>query len=1411
MALGDKKISSVFNTGAGNAKTVSATQEARIKASFEDGTYIQDQGMLENLGPMIYGLQKVEEDIEELRRFVAAELTTYNPNDISTWQRKYDRFSLVNEEATPEGIFFKPDGTKMYIVGRSGDDVDEYALSTAWDITTASYTDQLSGLNSSPASESNPTGIYMSPDGIYLYITGHTVDQIIQYTMSVAWDVSTATYTREQGLTYNSGSQLVNPDGIDFKSDGTILFAISRDRDVIQSYNLSTAWDVSTISEHQSFSLIDFFDHNMMATPAGTSDIGSAYDMRVSQDGTKIWIVDSSYDTVSQLDLSTAFDITTVAYSGTTSRITPYESYITGLYVAESVNKAFSVSSSGDYVRSFDFGAPTFSTTNNASYSFLTGLGVKGDLTVSQGIINATGIINTSSTYLYSTLEHHGTASLGHNNGGRVNLVDGNTYSSDSTIDMMTNLRWGSNSNSQSTQDTYNHSINIGKPFSGTKLTVNIGRRMETDGTLKYHSGLMEVYSDAQFIDHKGRLKVGQNLQVDGVSFEQLEAYDLGGTVIFNDTFTESSDTNLDSHTPDTGAGWTLAYNTTIRTSQVKGGQGHLRMSGDDSSDGIFYLCDTLPTTQDYEVKVDWSRQDNSNDTLSIIIKYKDANNFLALQWSGSYDYCRLTKIQGGALSDIDPNGTNPFRYGAPTTTTDGDTGSLKLRFIDGKMMVWNIDPQGTISFRGSWDVDSNFHDNDGDEGTFYKFGLGFGEIFSTQGFDATNVWKITNFQVKQLSAASTYNTAQKHYINNGNFGVGITNPTSKFHVVGDARIQGNLTVNGTYTQIDTDVNTTEQWLVTNDGTGPAAVINQKGSQDIFDVQDDGTSVFYIEDGGNVGIGTTSPAAKLHTIPSGSIGWSSLGNAGILIGTDTGAGIGIDQNEIASKGDHLYLGTVTTDKDLILRAGGATNRLVVKGDTGNVGIGTASPSEKLEVDGNIKIGDSDVVKIGDGNDFTATHDGTDTFLGNNTGDLYITQQADDKDIIFRSDDGSGGVTEYFRVDGGSEKTIYTKPISLLDSVGLQLGTGTDAQIYHTGSEGTFINYTGNFRFIQSADNADISFYSDDGSGGTAEYFMLDGSLADGSNYYTKWPDNSIASFGSAPDLLIYHDGFNSRIRQLTASNLIIENLGDDKDIIFKCDDGSGGVAEYFRLDGALGYTRFWKHLRLEDNVELRVGTSSHGITLVHDGSDSTITNAIGDLTITNFQDDGDIIFKSDDGSGGTTEYFRVDGGDEKVIFSKDVDVTGNISLTGSVQKQISTTHHTININSSTGSTQDFWIPFIEKNEQPTPNITHRTVAPYDGVLKRVIVHSTVAFASNAQIRFHKINNGSAKVFANDNSTDDVTTNVTADMSTAYTSVAFNFTSNNDFRTGDQIGLGIVRNNTAVGDVAITAVWEYELF
>ena len=291
--------------------------------------------------------------------------------------------------------------------------------------------------------------------------------------------------------------------------------------------------------------------------------------------------------------------------------------------------------------------------------------------------------------------------------------------------------------------------------------------------------------------------------------------------------------------------------------------------------------------------------------------------------------------------------------------------------------------------------------------------------------------------------------------------------------------------------------------------------------------------------------------------------------------------------------------------------------------------------------------DSNLV-FGDGHDLRIFHNSANSYIENKVGNLEIKNDADDGDIIFKTDDGSGGTTEYFRVDGGITKTVFVRDTKHEDSKKALFGDQDDLLIYHDSSNSYIDNNTGDFYIRNLADDKDIKFISDNGAGSIATYFFLDGSSAthDGSettNLYTNWPDKSTISLGTSHDFKIQHNGANTELTN-SEGNLVFIQHKDDGDIIFQCDDGSNGVTEYFKLDGGLGYTVAKKQFLLDDNVQLSVGTSEHGINMIHDGSNSTMSNAIGNLTIINYQNDGDISFQSDDGSGGITEYFRLDGG-----------------------------------------------------------------------------------------------------------------------------------------------------------------------
>tara|TARA_R100000808_G_C2155481_1_gene168163 strand:+ start:452 stop:1420 length:969 start_codon:yes stop_codon:yes gene_type:complete len=218
----------------------------------------------------------------------------------------------------------------------------------------------------------------------------------------------------------------------------------------------------------------------------------------------------------------------------------------------------------------------------------------------------------------------------------------------------------------------------------------------------------------------------------------------------------------------------------------------------------------------------------------------------------------------------------------------------------------------------------------------------------------------------------------------------------------------------------------------------------------------------------------------------------------------------------------------------------------------------------------IKFSDAGRLYMGDSNDLQIFYNGTNGRIDNTTGDLYIQNAADGKDIFFKCDDGAGGLATYFQLDGGQQKVIFTKDIEASDDVEITAGNSNDLSLYHNGINSYIYNYTGNFEIINHADGTDMYFKCDDGAGGITTYLSLDGGVTSLIAYKDLLMANDGAGgtikLGAGQDLELYHDAVDSRIYNNTG-DLVLRNNQNAGDIKFQSDDGTGGTSTYIQLDG----------------------------------------------------------------------------------------------------------------------------------------------------------------------------------------------------------------------------------------------------
>lgn len=462
--------------------------------------------------------------------------------------------------------------------------------------------------------------------------------------------------------------------------------------------------------------------------------------------------------------------------------------------------------------------------------------------------------------------------------------------------------------------------------------------------------------------------------------------------------------------------------------------------------------------------------------------------------------------------------------------------------------------------------------------------------------------------------------------------------------MTGDLKLNDNIQAQfGSSADLQIYHDTTDTWL--DNLTGNLNIRNQQNSGDIIFRSDNGNggvAEYFRVDGGaerNIFSKDTEHGDNI----SGYFG--SGNNMRIFY---NGSHSFISQNV----GGDLRIVTNVDDGDIKFQA-----------DDGSGGIATyfyldGSLVNGTSVKGATRFPDASKIYLGTGGDLEIFHNGSQTYIENYTGTFNITQHLNDGDIIFKSDDGSGGVTEYFKLDGSAVVTRVAKSFLFEDNVKSLYGTSGDFELYYDGTDAYLDNYNGNINIVNRSNDKDILFQSDDGSGGTGVYFLLDGSLADGSNKFTRFLDRSRACFGDAADLQIFHNGTSSYIENAT-NDLLITNYANDGDIKFFNDDGSGGVTEYFRVDGGSENVQFAKSIFLYDNIFLNIG-GSFDLRLYHDGNSNIKAQGSGNLIISQTVDDSDIVFQCDDGSGGVTTYFQLDGSHSKMIAYKDIHFEDNI-------------------------------------------------------------------------------------------------------------------------------------------------------
>jgi sugar lactone lactonase YvrE len=195
-------------------------------------------------------------------------------------------------------MFMSNTGNTLYVMGTTNTMISQYPLTSNWQIVTANNTN-LSNNYFYYGDVATAGDLYVSPDGVNLYVVSSVNNRVTQYEMTTPYELSTLQSTSKE---FYTGSFATTPNGLTFGANGSYMYVLNGGTDIIYQCNLATAWDITTAVPAAQFT------STAEAAPLGIS---------ITANGSFIYIVGTTNDTATRIHLPTKWLISS-AVSETT-------------------------------------------------------------------------------------------------------------------------------------------------------------------------------------------------------------------------------------------------------------------------------------------------------------------------------------------------------------------------------------------------------------------------------------------------------------------------------------------------------------------------------------------------------------------------------------------------------------------------------------------------------------------------------------------------------------------------------------------------------------------------------------------------------------------------------------------------------------------------------------------------------------------------------------------------------------------------------------------------------------------------------------------------------------------------------------------------------------------------------------